>query len=103
LKQRYDVVIVDSPPVLAVTDALTIAQCVDWTVMSVRWGATPRKIVKLALRRLASSGTKVAGATLAMVNSRRHAQYGYSDSMLYSKSFRDYQTAMTKKARRVAT
>ena len=38
-RERYDLVIVDAPPVLAATDALILARSVDTTLLAVHWGA----------------------------------------------------------------
>ena len=45
---RYDLVILDSPPVMAVSDARIIAQLADYTIFIVHWAKTPRDVVKSA-------------------------------------------------------
>ena len=51
---RYDLVILDSPPVMAVSDARIIAQLADYTIFIVHWAKTPRDVVKT--RRLRPAG-----------------------------------------------
>jgi polysaccharide biosynthesis transport protein len=90
LKPRYDLIVIDTSPVLAVSDALLLAAHVDETVLAIRWGTTSRKVAELALNRLLDSGAKVAGAAVTMVDMRRHARYGFGDSVLCSKKFMAY-------------
>ncbi len=87
---RYDCVIVDSPPIMAVADALMLTRRVDATVVVARWGQTRRESVRLALKRIADAGGNVAGVLLSMVNVRRYAKYGYGDSGAYSGRLADY-------------
>ena len=89
-KLRYDLIVVDSPPLLVVSDSLGLSAHVDATVLAIHWGTTPRKVVKVALDRLIASGAKVAGVALTMIDVHRHAQYGYGDSELYSKLITGY-------------
>lgn len=77
-KSDYDFVIVDSPPVLLVSDSLSIAKCVDDTIYAVRWAATPRKVVAAGVKRLADSSTRVIGAVLTMAQGHRKGYYSYS-------------------------
>ena len=78
LAEDHDFVILDLPPVLAVSDARVLARVVDRTVFLARWAGTRRK----GDCRLAPAGRswrQVAGVALTLVDVRRHAQYGYSD------------------------
>ncbi|MBN9090499.1 MAG: isochorismatase family protein [Reyranella sp.] len=78
LKKQYDVVIIDAPPVLAVSEAALIASHADATVMAIRWASTPRDAVKMALKHLHDAETVVAGAVLTLVREARRTYYGYS-------------------------
>jgi capsular exopolysaccharide synthesis family protein len=92
LREEYDLVIIDSPPVLAVSDAMALANQADATLLAVRWGVTPRAAVKLVQRRLLGSGNRgtVAGIVLTMVNPRLHSRYGFADSASYGKELLGY-------------
>jgi Mrp family chromosome partitioning ATPase len=83
LSRSYDMVILDSPPILAVSDARILARLVDRVVFAVRWADTRRATVISSLRQVTSAGAKLAGVVLTMVNVKKHAQYGYSDSGYY--------------------
>lgn len=84
LDARFDLVVIDSPPVMAAADARILAGLVDATVLVIRWGKTRRSTARLALRQLQGAGARIAGGLLSMVDVKRNAQYGYGDSGAYS-------------------
>lgn len=84
--KEFDLVIIDSPPVMAVSESRILSRLVDTTVFVVAWASTPREVVRLAVRQLRASGGSVAGAVMSMVDVRRHALYGYGDSGYYQTS-----------------
>ena len=73
---QYDLVVLDTPPVLPVADALILAQRVDATLMVVRWEKTHRGAVQDAVRRVRDSQGKVMGAVMTRVNLRVAAGVG---------------------------
>jgi len=99
LREEYDLVIIDTPPILAVSDAMALSTLADATLFAVRWGVTPRGAVKLGLRRLLGSSRRptVASIVLTMVNTREHSRYGYEDSALYTKELVSYHSSLNKK------
>ena len=80
---RYAYVIFDSPPVMAVTDAIVLAANADGVVLTVHGGQTPRDLVQRAAERLRQSNIPVLGALL---NNLDLQQYGYT----FKKSYYDY-------------
>ncbi len=90
MRARYDLIVVDAPPVLAVSDPIILSHMVDTTIYLVRWEKTPRPIVTGALKLLRASGGPIAGAVLSRVNARRHAAYGYGDSAYYYGRYSEY-------------
>lgn len=90
LAQSYDLVILDSPPVLAVSDARILATIVDRVVFTVRWADTRRETVAMAMKQVVTSGAKLAGVVLNVVNVKKHAQYGYGDSGYYTGRIKKY-------------
>jgi capsular exopolysaccharide synthesis family protein len=70
-RQLYDLVILDSPPITAVSDPLMLARFVDATVLVVRWGTTPREIAKTSLNKLFQNGARLCGVVLTQVDMRR--------------------------------
>jgi polysaccharide biosynthesis transport protein len=91
LGEEYDLIVIDSPPVLAVADAMALSAQADATLFCVRWGSTPRSAVKLGLKRLHVAAQGVAvGAVLTMVDARAHSRSGYEDSAFYAKDLVHY-------------
>jgi succinoglycan biosynthesis transport protein ExoP len=77
LGAQFERVIFDSAPVNAVRDTLSIAPHVHKTVLVVRAGKTPRKVVNRAIMLLRKSGAKVAGFVLNRLPTGRTAGYYY--------------------------
>ncbi|MEA3641100.1 MAG: polysaccharide biosynthesis tyrosine autokinase [Lamprobacter sp.] len=86
----YDVVIVDSPPLLAVSDALVLSHYVDSTLFVVKWESTAREAVKNALSMLRKAHAPEGGAVLTQVNLKKHAYYGYGDYASYYGRYGNY-------------
>lgn len=83
LKKQFDLIVFDTPPVMAVSDARALAQQVDKTVFVVRWDHTPRKVVKASLQQLVNAEPNLAGVVLQKVNLNQYGRYGYGDSGYY--------------------
>ena len=79
LAEQYDLVILDSPPVLAVSDTRILAQLVDGTLFAVRWYDTKREAAGMGLRQIVTSGGAVMGTVLSMVVPKKYARYGGYD------------------------
>src|SRR5690606_9191077 len=67
LRKKYDYVIIDSPPVLLVTDSLILSDKVDATLFVVNQKIAKKSDVKESLRLLEESGAKVAGIIMSNV------------------------------------
>lgn len=83
LKSEYDLVIIDTPPVMAVADARIIGRVVDKTIFVVRWDKTPRKVARAAIEQLHRAGVDIAGVVLQQVDLDRYGRMGYGDSGYY--------------------
>jgi capsular exopolysaccharide synthesis family protein len=83
VRSRFAYVIFDSPPVLAVTDAIVLAANADGVVLTVHGGQTPRELVQRSAERLRQANIPVLGALL---NNLDLHQYGYT----YRKGYFDY-------------
>lgn len=77
IASRYDRVILDTPPVVAVTDATVLSALSDGVLIVVRAFETRKELARHALRLLNDVGVKVVGAVLNAVNFRR-VEYKYS-------------------------
>jgi len=74
---RFDRVIIDSAPILAVSDTLLMAPHVQTIVMVVRAAKTPRNAISRALTLLDTAGNRPAGIVLNRLPRRRGAGYYY--------------------------
>ena len=77
LKPAYELIVIDAPPALLVSDVRTLARLTDKTVWIIRWAHTPRRLVVDGVQQLLDSGAPVTGAVLNMVKARKNAQYVY--------------------------
>jgi len=83
VRERYDLIIIDTPPVMAVSDVLVVSRLADALMFAVQWDKTTRGIVKSAILQLEQTGIPIAGAILTQVNMKRHQGYGYEDQGYY--------------------
>lgn len=77
LSQRFDLVIIDTPPVLAVTDAAVIGHQCGTTLMVARFGLNPAREIDVAIRRLESAGVEVKGGILNAIERKAATSFGY--------------------------
>ena len=80
LSRRYDFILLDSPPVLPVADALMLSRLVDSVLMVVRSRKTDRKLAQEARRRLIHVNARVLGVILNDLDSKNADEY---DMMMY--------------------
>ncbi len=78
LRARFDYVIVDSSPLLAVTDAAILASSSDGVLMMARYGQTKREQLQHAIKNLDDVGAVVLGAVFTMTPTRGGASYSYN-------------------------
>ena len=76
VRENYDLVILDTPPVLPVADALVLARHADATLMVVRWEKTARGAVRDAVRLLQDSRAQILGAVMTRVDLRTASRSG---------------------------
>ena len=90
LSNAYDLVILDAPPALIVTDARILAKLVDTVVYAVRWDKTPRGAVLEGLKEMRSVDAPIAGLVMTLVNEARATKYSYDGYNYYKGKYRDY-------------
>jgi capsular exopolysaccharide synthesis family protein len=90
MRQRYDFIFIDTPPVLAVPDARVIGKISDAVIFCVRWNKTPRESVLEGLRFFAQINVRVAGMVLGQVNVNKMARYGYTSYGYYKEAAKYY-------------
>ena len=75
--KRYDLVILDSSPVLVGSEVLTLSRFVDKVIFSIRWGHTQREVAFDALKQLVEAQADVAGTVFSRVDPKRYRQFAY--------------------------
>lgn len=88
LAAEFDLVLLDTPPVMAVADPRVVASLASYVVFLVRWGKTDRTFATTALEMLAA--VPHVGVVLSQVDLRRHARYGYADHGTYYSKYGSY-------------
>ena len=80
VKQRFDLVLVDSPPILGVSDAAVLASEVDLTMVVVQHRKLPRNMLMRVKQAVENVGGQVIGVVLNNVDVRSDSQYQYYTS-----------------------
>lgn len=84
LREKFDLIILDSAPIMAVPDTRILTGLVDKTIFVLNWDSTPKKVVHSALHLLSKDGHgNIAGIVLQKVNLQQYGRYGYGDSGYY--------------------
>ena len=82
VSSRYDLVILDTPPLLAVTDAAIVGRLSGTNLIVTRFGLNPAREIQLTMRRFAQNGIELKGAIFNGVEKRASA-YGYGNYGYY--------------------
>jgi capsular exopolysaccharide synthesis family protein len=100
LAERYDVVLIDSPPTLPVSDALVVSRLADAVLVVASVGSTHRRDMQRALELMGNVSAPVIGTVLNMANESARDDYGYGQYGQYTAE--PVQETRTRKARRKA-
>ena len=90
LRNRYDRIVIDSPPLAAVSDALILLPLVDGVIYVIKFNSVKRKTAILNVRRLWETNVPVFGAILNYVST---AMSSYYYSQYSDKSYKNYYMA----------
>jgi capsular exopolysaccharide synthesis family protein len=90
LRGRYDMVILDTAPVLPVADTRALAPKADAVVFLARWRRTPQHAIEAAFRLLSGTGTHVGGVALTQMDMKQQSRYGYGDPGYYYAEYQKY-------------
>lgn len=82
LRKRADFVLVDTPPVIPVTDAAVLARECDGAILVVRYGRADKELVRRAMDSLDKVGTRLLGTVLTMTPMKGKQGY-YARSRVY--------------------
>ncbi|MBV7309565.1 polysaccharide biosynthesis tyrosine autokinase [Acinetobacter sp. CWB-G5] len=83
MSEKFDHVIIDTPPVLAVTDGIIISQYTGVNLVIARYAKTQMKELELTLNRFEQAGVKVNGFILNDIQRSAGSSYGYNYAYAY--------------------
>jgi capsular exopolysaccharide synthesis family protein len=86
-RDRFDIVLIDTPPVLPIADARILAPLADYCVFIVRWGKTGWNTAAHGLNLFKETGARIAGVALSRVNLKQLGTYDFADSEAYRGSY----------------
>ena len=89
LRDKYDRIFVDSPPIGAVSDAISLLPSMDGIIYVIKFNATKRKIIRNFVRKMMESNVPIIGAVMNMVSSGVSSSYSLN---YYDKSYQSYYT-----------
>jgi polysaccharide biosynthesis transport protein len=92
LREQFETIIVDTPPMLQIPDARVLGRMVDQVILVVRVGKTTRDAAQAACQRFAEDGTKVLGTILNDWNPYKSPSgyYGYQSRGYRYHSYHEY-------------
>jgi tyrosine-protein kinase Etk/Wzc len=88
VSEQYDLVILDTPPLLAVTDAAIVGRQSGTNLIVARFGFNPAREIELTMRRFAQNGVNLKGAILNGIEKRASAKYGYGAYGYYTYEYK---------------
>ena len=90
LRDKYDKIFVDSPPIGAVSDAISLLPNMDGIIYIIKFNVAKRKVVRNYVRRMMEANVPVFGAVMNMVNSSVSSTYSLN---YYDKNYQSYYSA----------
>jgi exopolysaccharide transport family protein len=87
LRQHYDLIIVDSPPLIPLVDGRALAELADRIVLALAWDQTPREVVSHTIELLAPVHDRILGTVLTRVDLNQLRFYDYYRSSAYLKPY----------------
>ena len=77
LRNKFEYIVVDAPPVIAVSDALVVGQLADAILMVIKADSTSKKLAETTIKRLAQVHLRPVGAILEQQDVTKLSEYGY--------------------------
>ena len=87
LRTMYDYIVIDCPPILAVSDAIIISKQTDGCVFVVSQPHTEKSVAKEAMQQLKNNNVNVLGCVLTGITRKNKDYYGYKYNYYYSSYF----------------
>ena len=90
MRQKYDQIILDTPPVLGISDTRVAIRLADAIILAVRWGHTSVEVAQNSVKTLAQHEAPVAGVVLTRIDVKKHAKLAYGDAEQHYKQYSRY-------------
>ena len=90
VRGHYGLILMDTPPVQAMSEARIVATLADAVVLCVRWRDTPRAVLRNAFELLRETHANVVGTVLTRLDPRAHVRSGSADAEVYRRRYRAY-------------
>lgn len=85
---HYDLVLLDTPPILAVTDAAIISRNAGTSLLVARFEMNTVKEIEVSIRRFEQNGTEIKGVILNAIVKRAASYYGYGNYHYYAYDYK---------------
>jgi Mrp family chromosome partitioning ATPase len=82
-RNLFDVVLIDSPPILGVSDALILCSVADWSIVVIQQGRLPRSMLPQVKNTIENTGGRLLGVVLNKVDVHHDQNYQYSTNYLH--------------------
>ncbi|MBW8892179.1 MAG: AAA family ATPase [Burkholderiales bacterium] len=89
-RASFDLVILDTAPVLALADTRILAGKTDLVVLLARWRKTPARAIGASVRLLQQANAQIAGVALTQVDMNAQSKHGYGDAGYYYDEYKKY-------------
>ncbi|KFF63525.1 tyrosine protein kinase [Pectobacterium brasiliense] len=86
--EHYDLVLLDTPPILAVTDAAIISRNAGTSLLVARFEVNTLKEIEVSIRRFEQNGTEIKGVILNAIVKRAASYYGYGNYNYYAYDYK---------------
>jgi Mrp family chromosome partitioning ATPase len=90
LRPRYKLIVLDTPPILGLTDTKVAMHLADAALFVVRWGKTKTEVASNGIGALRECRAPIAGAVLTQVDLEAHAKGAYGDAAAYYGNYKQY-------------
>lgn len=99
LRKHYEHILIDSPPITAVTDAVLLSQVSDSVLLVIRAGSTPKPVIQNGIEQLKNVNAHIMGAILNGIKTGRDSYYYYQYYYYYYGDDGDKQKNVRRKKR----